>query len=97
MKTTETGGVVRLDYDGIERVERKETKRWHVGDYSERPSPYMVQLVGEKRLRRVYQIGSGHGAVHQYIKTKYRTVFVEAALDAALHRQNWVDFTRRAK
>lgn len=99
MKTTKTesrhsdGSTIvteRLDYDAIAEVFREEISNYssrYYGDYSERPTPYKVRLVGEGRKRRVYATPIGNVSVI-YLKTEGRTVYCESALDAALHRNN---------
>ena len=76
----------RLSYDAIESVERVEVSGLVRGEYSERPTPYMVTLKGEKRRRRVYATPIGNVAVI-YLKILGETVYCESALDYALQRK----------
>ena len=79
--------VVRLKHDAVEEVQLDEITRSTAEQYpySERPSPYKVRLVGEKRQRRVYAAPIGNNAAY-YLKTKSGIVYCELAVDAALHR-----------
>lgn len=89
MKTETRNGVVRAEYDAIESVHFDNTPfltRYSPLGYAERPTHYMVVFQGERRKRRVYATPIGNMAVF-YIKTKGQQVYVELALDAALHRK----------
>ena len=59
------------------------------GDYSERPTRYMVTLHGETRPRRVYAAPIGNVAVF-YLKSQGHTIYCETALDSALHSRETV-------
>jgi hypothetical protein len=84
----------KLKHDSVERVERVETNTTlaaqYKGQYTERQTPYMIKLRGEKRLRRVYATPIGNVS-SMYFKV-YNTavlggvVYCELALDEALHR-----------
>ena len=78
--------ITRLAPDAIESVERVEVSGWVRGEYSERPTPYMVTLKGENRRRRVYATPIGNVAV-VYLKILGETVYCETALDNALYRK----------
>lgn len=88
MKTVTRNGVETLDYDGITNVFATDPppSARYAGPYGERPAAYMVQLVGENLRRRVYACPIGNVSV-LYIKTGGRRVYVESAMDAALHRR----------
>ncbi|QRI44932.1 hypothetical protein SEA_LESNORAH_22 [Microbacterium phage LesNorah] len=80
---------VKLKHDAIDRIKIKEltTKQEIMGHqgYSERPTPYMVQLKGENLWRRVYTTAIGNVSVI-YLKTRLGTLMCETAFDEALHR-----------
>ena len=78
--------ISRLAPDAIESVERVEVSGLVRGEYSERPTPYMVTLRGETRKRRVYATPIGNVAVF-YLKILGETVYCETALDNALYRK----------
>ena len=85
--TTEMrGGVIRLKRDAIRRVDIAEPTQRYRGQYSERPTRYMVTLNGETRPRRVYATPIGNVSV-TYLKSHGHEIYCEAALDAALHRK----------
>jgi len=86
MLTELDGDVKRLQYDGIDSVYRVELDYKPVGDYTERPMPYLVRLKDEKRMRRVYATQIGNVSVC-YIKVKDELIYCEQALENALHRQ----------
>lgn len=75
----------RLYPDAIENVYRHELSARYVGNYSERPTAFLVTLKGEKRKRRVYALPIGNGSVN-YLKIRGEKVYCEVALDMALHR-----------
>lgn len=85
---------LRLKHDSIVEVRRVENNTTRAaqykGPYTERPTPYMIRLKGEKRLRRVYATPIGNVSA-LYFKV-YNTavingvVYCETALDEALHR-----------
>jgi hypothetical protein len=87
-------GAWKLKNYSIVRVERVETNTsksaQYKGPYTERQTPYMILLQGEKRWRRVYATPIGNVS-SMYFKV-YNTavpsgvVFCELALDEALHR-----------
>ena len=81
--------VIRLKHDAIRRVDIAELPYKYRGDYSERPTRYMVTLHGEKRPRRVYAAPIGNVSV-LYIKSHGHFVYCEAALDSALHSRETV-------
>ena len=78
--------VIRLKREAIRRVDIVELPYKYRGDYSERPTRYMVTLHGETRPRRVYAAPIGNVSV-LYIKSHGHFVYCEAALDAALYRE----------
>ena len=78
--------VIRLKHDAIRRADIVELPYKYRGDYSERPTRYMVTLHGETRPRRVYATPIGNASV-LYIKSHGHFVYCEAALDAALYRE----------
>jgi len=84
----------KLNPGSIERVERVENNTTKAaqfrGPYTERQTPYMIVLKGNKRLRRVFATPIGNVSVF-YIKVYNRTVgngvvYCESALDEALNR-----------
>jgi hypothetical protein len=84
----------KLKHDAIERVERVENNTTKAaqfkGPYTERQTPYMILLKGEKRLRRVFATPIGNVS-SMYFKVYHNTVplgviFCELALDEALNR-----------
>ena len=81
--------VIRLKRDAIRRGDIVELPYKYRGDYSERPTRYMVTLHGETRPRRVYATPIGNVSV-LYIKSHGHFVYCEAALDAALHSRETV-------
>ena len=88
--TTELEGTtIRLKRDAIRRVDIVELPYKYRGDYSERPTRYMVTLKYEKRPRRVYATPIGNVAVF-YLKSQGHTIYCETALDSALHSRETV-------
>lgn len=87
-------GTWKLKHDSIaevQRVENNTTKAaQYRGQYTERPTPYMIKLKGENRLRRVWATPIGNVSVF-YFKV-YSTyvpggyIYCETAMDEALHR-----------
>ena len=80
--TFEAGGNLRQNA-------RQITLTTYNGDYSERPTRYMVTLHGETRPRRVYAAPIGNVAVF-YLKSQGHTIYCETALDSALHSRETV-------
>ena len=89
MNTVTTNGVTRLERDEIESVFIKEVHSgiYPRGEYSERPSRYLVQLRGEKRKRRVYACPIGNVSV-VYLKVGKELIYCEMSLDHALYNNN---------
>ena len=88
--TTESvGAIIRLKHDAICRVDIVELPYKYRGDYSERPTRYMVTLNNETRPRRVYATPIGNVSV-LYLKTHGHEIYCESALDAALHSRETV-------
>ena len=81
------GNIMRVEYDAIRRVDIVELPYKYRGDYSERPTRYMVTLNGETRPRRVYATPIGNVAV-LYLKSHGHEIYCESALDAALYRND---------
>ena len=81
--------VIRLKRDAIRQVDIVELPYKYRGDYSERPTRYMVTLNNETRPRRVYATPIGNVSV-LYIKSHGHFVYCEAALDSALHSRETV-------
>ena len=81
--------VIRLKRDAIRRVDIVELPYKYRGDYSERPTRYMVTLHGETRPRRVYAAPIGNVDVF-YLKSQGHTIYCETALDSALHSRETV-------
>ena len=79
-------GYLRLKHDAIRRVDIKEMPDRYYGDYSERPTRYMITLNNETRPRRVYATPIGNVAV-LYLKSHGHEIYCETALDAALHQK----------
>lgn len=90
MNTSTRNGVERLDSDQIKDVFISEPRNQFYSQYEERPSRYMVKVVGETRKRRVYAKPIGNVSV-LYIKTKGKKVYCESALDTAVHRNGKED------
>ena len=85
--TTEMpAGYIRLKHDAIRHVEINELPSRYYGQYSERPTRYMITLHGEKRPRRVYATPIGNVSV-LYLKSHGLEIYCETALDAALYRK----------
>ena len=80
---------MQVKYDAIRRVDIKEPPHRYYGDYSERPTRYMVTLNNETRPRRVYATPIGNVSV-LYLKTHGHEIYCESALDAALHSRETV-------
>ena len=79
-------GVYNLKHDAIKQVLIKYLQYSRTyQDYNERPSPYVIVLKGENRMRRVYVTPIGNVSV-MYIKSKYyRHIHCEVAVDEALN------------
>ena len=76
-------GFAELTPGSIERVVIRELPYRYRAPYSEQPTRYMVQLQGNKRLRRVYATQLGNTSV-VYLKSGNQTVYCETELERAL-------------
>ena len=81
------GDVQRLQPDAVDTVTIKETysTRTRNSIYAERPTSYLITLVGETIKRRVYATPIGNTSA-VYIKTNNQYIYCETAVDQALHR-----------
>ena len=76
-------GFAEVASGAIERVVIRDLPYRYRAPYSEQPTRYMVQLKGDKRLRRVYATPLGNVAV-TYLKTRNQIVYCETDLERAL-------------
>ena len=79
------GHDMQVKYNAIRRVDIAEPPYRYYGDYSERPTRYMITLNNETRPRRVYATPFGNAAAI-YLKSHGHEIYCETALDYALHR-----------
>ena len=76
-------GFAEVEPGSIERVVIRDLPYRYRAPYSEQPTRYMVQLKGDKRLRRVYSTALGNVAV-TYLKSRNQIVYCETDLERAL-------------